>query len=162
FAGSLLKRTLSESMASGTCNAGADAAELYGRDSRDRMAPRSLALAARSLSLELARHRHRLAAHLKRKVKESIPEDVLENTAASCDIDDRDSNDNEKSFNSSTETNSTQLSNPAVRKKKLNWVFNMIVETIEETVECEPVTIKIKTPKVRCGICCLSFNLKSV
>ncbi|XP_039765781.1 uncharacterized protein LOC120637822 isoform X1 [Pararge aegeria] len=148
FAGSLLKRTLSESMASGTCNAGADAAELYGRDSRDRMAPRSLALAARSLSLELARHRHRLAAHLKRKVKESIPEDVLENTAASCDIDDRDSNDNEKSFNSSTETNSTQLSNPAVRKKKLNWVVNMIVETIEETVECEPVTIKIKTPKL--------------
>ncbi|XP_039765782.1 uncharacterized protein LOC120637822 isoform X2 [Pararge aegeria] len=72
FAGSLLKRTLSESMASGTCNAGADAAELYGRDSRDRMAPRSLALAARSLSLELARHRHRLAAHLLNQLAHKI------------------------------------------------------------------------------------------
>ncbi|XP_023940123.1 uncharacterized protein LOC112047282 isoform X2 [Bicyclus anynana] len=72
FAGSLLKRTLSESMASVTCGAGADAAELYGRDTRDRMAPRSLALAARSLSLELARHRHRLAAHLLNQLAHKI------------------------------------------------------------------------------------------
>lgn len=67
FAGSLLKRTLSESMAMGT-NVGAasaaEAAELYGRDTRDRPGSRRLALAARSLSLELARHRHRLAAQL--------------------------------------------------------------------------------------------------
>lgn len=41
----------------------AEAAELYGRDPRDR-GPRRMALAARSLSLELARHRHRLAAQL--------------------------------------------------------------------------------------------------
>jgi hypothetical protein len=68
FAGSLLKRTLSESMASGAGGVGAEgaaeAAELYGRGARDRAAPRRLALAARSLSLELARHRHRLAAQL--------------------------------------------------------------------------------------------------
>ncbi|XP_072935833.1 uncharacterized protein [Epargyreus clarus] len=64
FAGSLLKRTLSESMASGAPPASAEAAELYGRESRDRIGPRRLALAARSLSLELARQRHRLAAHL--------------------------------------------------------------------------------------------------
>ncbi|XP_061710727.1 uncharacterized protein LOC133520355 isoform X2 [Cydia pomonella] len=67
FAGSLLKRTLSESVAGGP-GAGAageaEAAELYPRDGRDRAAPRRLALAARSLSLELARHRHRLAAQL--------------------------------------------------------------------------------------------------
>lgn len=67
FAGSLLKRTLSESCAGGvTGGAGnlADAAELYPKEPRDRPSPRRLALAARSLSLELARHRHRLAAHL--------------------------------------------------------------------------------------------------
>ncbi|XP_046976553.1 uncharacterized protein LOC124542670 isoform X1 [Vanessa cardui] len=143
FAGSLLKRTLSESMASGAGD-GADAAELYGRDSRERSAPRRLALAARSLSLELARHRHRLAAHLKRKVKESIPEELLETSTNN-----NSENDNEsRSIGSSTETCSTQVSNPINRKKKLNWVVNMIVETIEETVECEPVTIKIKKPKL--------------
>ncbi|XP_047543771.1 uncharacterized protein LOC125075928 isoform X3 [Vanessa atalanta] len=71
FAGSLLKRTLSESMASGGGD-GADAAELYGRDSRERSAPRRLALAARSLSLELARHRHRLAAHLLNQLAHKI------------------------------------------------------------------------------------------
>ncbi|XP_041974508.1 uncharacterized protein LOC121729888 isoform X2 [Aricia agestis] len=70
FAGSLLKRTLSESMASGT--PGVEAAELYGRDSRERIAPRRLALAARSLSLELARHRHRLAAHLLNQLAHKI------------------------------------------------------------------------------------------
>lgn len=85
----------------------------------------------------------------KRKVRESIPEDVLENMTIRPGTNDKDSNDTDKSFGSSTETCSTQLSSPAVRKKKLNWVVNMIVETIEETVECEPVTIKIKTPKVR-------------
>lgn len=42
----------------------AEAAELYGRDTRDRTGSRRLALAARSLSLELARQRHRLAAQL--------------------------------------------------------------------------------------------------
>lgn len=67
FAGSLLKRTLSESMAMGT-NVGAasaaEAAELYGRDTSNRTGSRRLALAARSLSLELARQRHRLAAQL--------------------------------------------------------------------------------------------------
>ncbi|XP_026726212.1 uncharacterized protein LOC113492759 isoform X3 [Trichoplusia ni] len=61
FAGSLLKRTLSESLAVG--GGGAEAAELYGREPRA-LPPRPLALAARSLSLELARHKHRLAAHL--------------------------------------------------------------------------------------------------
>ncbi|XP_013148703.1 PREDICTED: uncharacterized protein LOC106111229 isoform X2 [Papilio polytes] len=73
FAGSLLKRTLSESMASGGAGArGAEAAELYGRDGRDRTTPRRLALAARSLSLELARHRHRLAAHLLNELAHKI------------------------------------------------------------------------------------------
>lgn len=52
------------------------------------------------------------------------------------------------SFSNSTETNSTQVSCPSIRKKKLNWMINMIVETIEEHVECEPVTIKLKKPKV--------------
>lgn len=50
---------------------------------------------------------------------------------------------------SSTDTASTQVANPNIRKKKLNWVINMIVETIEETIECEPVTIKLRKPKVR-------------
>ncbi|KAM3966526.1 uncharacterized protein ACR2FA_012063 isoform 2-T4 [Aphomia sociella] len=75
FAGSLLKRTLSESMASGMGGVGegaAEAAELYGRDVRDRAAPRRLALAARSLSLELARHRHRLAAQLLNQLAHKI------------------------------------------------------------------------------------------
>ncbi|CAK1548425.1 unnamed protein product [Leptosia nina] len=75
FAGSLLKRTLSESMASGGTGVGAgglEAAELYGRDTRERVAPRRLALAARSLSLELARHRHRLAAHLLNQLANKI------------------------------------------------------------------------------------------
>lgn len=30
----------------------------------------------------------------------------------------------------------------------MNWMINMIVETIEETVECEPVTVKLKKPKL--------------
>lgn len=66
FAGSLLKRTLSESCAGGGTGAvqGADEAELYPREPRDRPSPKRMALAARSLSLELARHRHRLAAQL--------------------------------------------------------------------------------------------------
>ncbi|XP_022122848.2 uncharacterized protein LOC110998481 isoform X1 [Pieris rapae] len=140
FAGSLLKRTLSESMASGAgVGAGAEVAELYGRE-RERVPPRRLALAARSLSLELARHRHRLAAHLRRKVKESIPEEIIKATENERETD---SNSNTRSCSASTETNSTQISNPSVRKKKLNWVVNMIVETIEENVECEPVTIKL-------------------
>ncbi|CAH2068829.1 unnamed protein product, partial [Iphiclides podalirius] len=147
FAGSLLKRTLSESMASGA--GGAEAAELYGRDSRDRATPRRLALAARSLSLELARHRHRLAAHLRRKIKQSIPEEILEKTRERNTNGDNSSDTNgSKSLDSSTETSSTQLSNPNLKKKKLNWVVNMIVETIEETVECEPVTVAIKKPKL--------------
>ncbi|CAG4923884.1 unnamed protein product [Colias eurytheme] len=152
FAGSLLKRTLSESMASGAAgvgSAGAEAAELYGRDTRERIAPRRLALAARSLSLELARHRHRLAAHLRRKVKESIPEEIIQTKEMENAITEKDLNSNcSRSFSSSTETTATQISNPSVRKKRLNWVVNMIVETIEETVECEPVTIKIKKPKL--------------
>ncbi|VVC87956.1 unnamed protein product [Leptidea sinapis] len=150
FAGSLLKRTLSESMASGATGVGsteAEAAELYGRDSRERVAPRRLALAARSLSLELARHRHRLAAHLRDKVKESIPEEIVRQSESP--ILKTDSN----SFCSSSASScTTQLSNDRKqfndRKKKLNWVVNMIVETIEETVVCEPVTIKIKKPKL--------------
>ncbi|XP_061710719.1 uncharacterized protein LOC133520355 isoform X1 [Cydia pomonella] len=152
FAGSLLKRTLSESVAGGP-GAGAageaEAAELYPRDGRDRAAPRRLALAARSLSLELARHRHRLAAQLRRKIKESIPEKIMQNVEARCFNDDTEA-DNSKlaSVSNSTETNSTQLSNQNVRKKKLNWMINMIVEAIEETVECEPVTIKLKKPKL--------------
>ncbi|XP_031769648.1 uncharacterized protein LOC113523100 isoform X2 [Galleria mellonella] len=75
FAGSLLKRTLSESMACGVGGVGegaAEAAELYGRDARDRTGPRRLALAARSLSLELARHRHRLAAQLLNQLAHKI------------------------------------------------------------------------------------------
>lgn len=58
-----------------------------------------------------------------------------------------------RSLNSSTDTCSTKVLNPIVRNKKLNWVVNMIVETIEETVECEPVTIKLKKPKVRQPAC---------
>lgn len=69
FAGSLLKRTLSESLASGSGGAaggagGPDAAELYPREAHKSPPPMRLAFAARSLSLELARHRHRLAAQL--------------------------------------------------------------------------------------------------
>lgn len=70
FAGSLLKRTLSESLAVGG-GSGADAAELYGREPRA-IPPRPLALAARSLSLELARHKHRLAAHLLSQLAQKI------------------------------------------------------------------------------------------
>lgn len=83
----------------------------------------------------------------KRKVKESIPEEVLESTRPRSAEKTR--NETSKSFSTSTETNSTQVSNPNVRKKKLNWMINMIVDTIEETVECEPVTLKLKKPKVR-------------
>ncbi|KAJ2943800.1 hypothetical protein O0L34_g8120 [Tuta absoluta] len=75
FAGSLLKRTLSESIGLGTHDgsaSAAEAAELYGRDTRDRAGPRRLALAARSLSLELARHRHRLAAQLLNQLAHKI------------------------------------------------------------------------------------------
>ncbi|XP_047032907.1 uncharacterized protein LOC124639532 isoform X1 [Helicoverpa zea] len=142
FAGSLLKRTLSESLAVGGAGGGADAAELYGREPRA-LPPRPLALAARSLSLELARHKHRLAAHLKRKVKESIPEEIIEGTRAI----DTTHCDDVKCTDKSTETGSVPP-NPSLRKKKLNWMINMIVETIEETVECEPVTVKLKKPKL--------------
>ncbi|CAH0406054.1 unnamed protein product [Chilo suppressalis] len=152
FAGSLLKRTLSESMACDLPGVGsegaAEAAELYGRDGRDRAAPRRLALAARSLSLELARHRHRLAAQLKRKVKECIPEEILESSKIrDADVAETSSR-HCSEFSTSTESCNTQISNPAVRKKKLNWVINMIVETIEENVICEPVTVKLKKPKL--------------
>lgn len=192
----------------------AEAAELYGRDTSNRTGPRRLALAARSLSLELARQRHRLAAQLvnaivnknkksttysstyiqvhnvtaqcigswqdyternklsfiitlvhalffknidshtymfwqKRKVKESIPEEILESTR-SRSVENRTADrEGSRSLGASTESACTQISNPNVRKKKLNWVINMIVETIEESIECEPVTLKIKTPKVR-------------
>ncbi|KAH9634183.1 hypothetical protein HF086_001385 [Spodoptera exigua] len=143
FAGSLLKRTLSESLAVGG-GSGADAAELYGREPRA-LPPRPLALAARSLSLELARHKHRLAAHLKRKVKESIPEEIIEGTRATATAD-TGRGDEAKSTDT---TESDTGSNRGLRRKKLNWMINMIVETIEETVECEPVTVKLKKPKVR-------------
>ncbi|CAG9782888.1 unnamed protein product [Diatraea saccharalis] len=144
FAGSLLKRTLSESMACDLPGVGAEgaaeAAELYGRDGRDRAAPRRLALAARSLSLELARHRHRLAAQLKRKVKECIPEEILERGKIKEPEAEETSSRCCSEFSTSTETCATQISNPKVRKKKLNWVINMIVETIEENVICEPLS----------------------
>lgn len=135
FAGSLLKRTLSESLAVCPMSAkgGADAAELYGREPRN-VQQKPLSLAARSLSLELARHRHRLAAHLKRKVKESIPEEIIESTRTSTE--------------GAEGVSSKSPTQPSCRKKKLNWVINMIVETIEETVECEPVTVKLKRPKL--------------
>ncbi|KAJ8734886.1 hypothetical protein PYW08_014136 [Mythimna loreyi] len=139
FAGSLLKRTLSESLAVGG-GSGSDAAELYGREPRA-LPPRPLALAARSLSLELARHKHRLAAHLKRKVKESIPEEFIEGTRANADT-----RHGDESVDTSTD-DTVSTHDPALRKKKLNWMINMIVETIEETVECEPVTVKLKKPK---------------
>ncbi|KAI8430026.1 hypothetical protein MSG28_000472 [Choristoneura fumiferana] len=137
FAGSLLKRTLSESVAGGGTDE-AEAAELY---PRDRAAPRRLALAARSLSLELARHRHRLAAQLKRKIKEFVPEKILQKELTSDTDGDFETNELDlTSFSNSTETNSTQVSCPSIRKKKLNWMINMIVETIEEHVECEPLS----------------------
>ncbi|KAJ0181287.1 hypothetical protein K1T71_003372 [Dendrolimus kikuchii] len=146
FAGSLLKRTLSESLASGGGAAGgADAAELYPREMQTRSPPTRLAFAARSLSLELARHRHRLAAQLKRKVKECIPEEILENTRTESEEKDVESL---RSGQTSTESGTTQISNPSTRRTKLNWVINMIVDTIEETVECEPVTVKLKKPKL--------------
>ncbi|XP_011550648.3 uncharacterized protein LOC105382460 isoform X1 [Plutella xylostella] len=146
FAGSLLKRTLSESCAGGGGNT-ADAAELYPRDPRDRPSPRRLALAARSLSLELARHRHRLAAQLKRKVKKAIPEDIINAHSQPKAVEKR--NESEDGIlNSSTETCSTQKSNPKLWKKKLNWVVDMIVETIEESIECEPVTVKQRKPNL--------------
>ncbi|CAB3231394.1 unnamed protein product [Arctia plantaginis] len=140
FAGSLLKRTLSESLAVGPVSAGggADAAELYGREPRN-LPHKPLALAARSLSLELARHRHRLAAHLKRKVKESIPEEIIKDSQASTQRSDKSDGGGGKL---------TDTPDPSARRKKLNWVINMIVETIEETVECDPVTVKIKNPKL--------------
>lgn len=81
----------------------------------------------------------------KRKVKESIPEKILKSTQTRSEDETR----SEDSVGNSTETGTTQVSNPNVRKKKLNWMLNMIVETIEETVECEPVTVKLRKPKVR-------------
>lgn len=81
----------------------------------------------------------------KRKVKESIPEKILKSTQTKSE----DEPQSEDSESISTETDSTQVSNPSFRKKKLNWMLNMIVETIEETVECEPVTVKLRKPKVR-------------
>lgn len=81
----------------------------------------------------------------------TIPEEVNQNTETKRDTQERDSVTPSRSF-SSSDTCSTQISNPRVRRKKLNWVVNMIVETIQETVECEPVTIKIKKAKVRCGV----------
>ncbi|XP_035430092.2 uncharacterized protein LOC118262659 isoform X8 [Spodoptera frugiperda] len=145
FAGSLLKRTLSESLAVGG-GSGADAAELYGREPRA-LPPRPLALAARSLSLELARHKHRLAAHLKRKVKESIPEEIIEGTRATATTESTDTGRGDEAKRTDTTESDTE-SNRGLRRKKLNWMINMIVETIEETVECEPVTVKLKKPKL--------------
>lgn len=63
-----------------------------------------------------------------------------------------------RSLSASTESSSSQVADPTtvgnLRKKQLNWVVNMIVETIEEHVECEPVTIKIKKHKVRLASVC--------
>lgn len=74
----------------------------------------------------------------KRKVKESIPEEIIKDSQASVEGSDK----------SDGGGKSTDTPDPSARKKKLNWVINMIVETIEETVECDPVTVKIKKPKV--------------
>ncbi|XP_075983574.1 uncharacterized protein LOC142981481 isoform X3 [Anticarsia gemmatalis] len=137
FAGSLLKRTLSESLAVGPVSGGAEAAELWAREPRA-LPHKPLALAARSLSLELARHRHRLAAHLKRKVKEYIPEEIINGTRGAQGVPEA----------KADESKTPQTPDPSRRKKKLNWVINMIVDTIEETVECEPVTVRLKKPKL--------------
>ncbi|GBP22913.1 Poly(ADP-ribose) glycohydrolase 1 [Eumeta japonica] len=261
FAGSLLKRTLSESCTgagAGAAAGTADAAELYGRDPRDRPSPRRLVLAARSLSLELARHRHRLAAHLviinalelctvqrtklcrcevshecvamaqsrnamgdwlklnlriasfagnserqsfhhtgdssafvevglsfiagggddplsgglspknsiekskssqtpslrteKRKVRETIPEEILESvrhTPPDATSPALPGSGGESSSDDRSTDTCKRCPDPRVRKRKLNWVISMIVEAIEETVECEPVTIKLGTPKLK-------------
>lgn len=76
----------------------------------------------------------------KHKIRESIPEEILGGKCKS---------DLESSQSTSSESCATQISNPKFRKKKLNWVINMIVEAIEQTVVCEPVTLKLKTSKVR-------------
>lgn len=78
----------------------------------------------------------------KRKVKESIPEAIIDSTRASTEGSERDEGSEGKSLTPQ------DSSNPSARKKKLNWMINMIVETIEETVECEPVTLKLKKSKV--------------
>lgn len=87
----------------------------------------------------------------KRKVKQSIPEEIVESTRVSSVAAKREASrqNSTSSIGSSADTCATQLSNPTVRRKKLNWMINMIVETIEENIQCEPVTIKLKTPKVR-------------
>lgn len=89
----------------------------------------------------------------RRKVKESIPEEILESTRERYNTNNSREPNEAASLDSSTDTSSTQLSNPNLKKKKLNWVVNMIVETIEETVECEPVTVNIKKSKVRASVC---------
>lgn len=65
FAGSLLKRTLSESFVGMPFSEGADSIEDIPDDiSRSSKEYQKLGMAARSLSLELAKHKHKLAAQL--------------------------------------------------------------------------------------------------
>ncbi|XP_054271486.1 uncharacterized protein LOC128992101 [Macrosteles quadrilineatus] len=61
FAGSLLKRTLSESFVGVPLETGGEQGEPDDSETKQKM---KLAMAARSLSLELARHKHKLAAQL--------------------------------------------------------------------------------------------------
>lgn len=65
FAGSLLKRTLSESFVGVPLSEGADGIEdIPDNVSRSRKENLKLRMAVRSLSLELAKHKHKLAAQL--------------------------------------------------------------------------------------------------
>lgn len=84
----------------------------------------------------------------KRKVKESIPEEIIEGTRATATTESTDTGRGDEAKRTDTTESDTE-SNRGLRRKKLNWMINMIVETIEETVECEPVTVKLKKPKVR-------------
>lgn len=73
FAGSLLKRTLSESFA------GVPLTENYEPIATEYEAPKKskLVLSAKSLSLELARHKHRLAAQLLSQISQGMIQNGL-------------------------------------------------------------------------------------
>lgn len=64
FAGSLLKRTLSETFVGVPLTEGDISEQRQSGDESERRNSIKLANAARSLSLELARHKHKLAAQL--------------------------------------------------------------------------------------------------
>ncbi|XP_026466717.1 uncharacterized protein LOC113370260 [Ctenocephalides felis] len=153
FAGSLLKRTLSESFAGvplteGCVNSTGIAAENSSIVEYNRR-KNQIAVTARSLSLELARHKHRLAAQLT---------EIDENENLT------DSNEDKQSVlsystgslpsDASIETiihNCAQITNSSdtnvPNKRKLKWAVT-VIEAMEQTLASENVVLSLPKSKI--------------